>query len=142
MKKLLESVHSIQRVSFDKQIEDIEVRQLAQKWSSALKQKNIRELLDLSATLGGGAEVSQKLFRNLAYEISMAQRVESQITEVYRAGKWVAVGFSHGEGDEIFFSLMLTVATDEGLKVLPEIDLISDRNRTRKFLNKVSLERL
>jgi hypothetical protein len=37
---------------------------------------------------------------------------------------------------------MLTVATDEGLKVLPEIDLISDRNRTRKFLNKVSLERL
>jgi hypothetical protein len=142
MKKLLESVHSIQRVSFDKQIEDIEVRQLAQKWSSALKQKNIRELLDLSATLGGGAEVSQKLFRNLAYEISMAQRVESQITEVYRVGKWVAVGFSHGEGDEIFFSLMLTVATDEGLKVLPEIDLISDRNRTRKFLNKVSLERL
>ena len=142
MNKLLESVYSIQRVSFDKQIEDIEVQQLAQKWSLALKQNNIRELLDLSATLGGGAELSQKLFRNLAYEISMAQRVESQITGVYRAGKWVAVGFSHGEGDEILFSLMLIVETDEGLKFLSEIDLISDRNRTRKFLNKVSFERL
>jgi hypothetical protein len=37
---------------------------------------------------------------------------------------------------------MLAVPTEEGLKALPEIDLISENNRTRKFLNKVSLEQL
>jgi hypothetical protein len=118
------------------------VRELAQKWALALKKNNIRELIGLSARLGKDGKISQKLFRNLAYEISLAQRADSTLSGVYRSEKWVAAGFAHGEGSKKFFSLMLMVPTEEGLKALPEIDLISENNRTRKFLNKVSLEQL
>lgn len=37
---------------------------------------------------------------------------------------------------------MLVVPTEQGLRVLPEIDLISDGRGSRKFLNKVSLDLL
>jgi hypothetical protein len=126
----------------DKQVEDAEVRELAQKWNSALKKNNIRELFGLSARLDADGHLSHKVFRNLAYELSMAQRVKTEITGVYRAGKWAVAGFAHGEGKEKFFSMMLTVPTKNGLKVLSEIDLISDGNRTRKFLNQASFDRL
>ncbi len=142
MKNSLETISSLKRVDLDKNAEDAEIQELAQKWSAALDKNNIRELFGMSARLGEDEESSHKLFRNLAYELSMAQRVESQITGIYRRGKWVAAGFSHSEGAEKVFSLMLAVFTDQGLKVLPEIDLISDSSRTRKFLNKVSLDRL
>lgn len=142
MKKLLASVHPVVNFALDRQTEDTEVCELAQKWMAALKQNDIRELIGLSVRLGDDGKVSQKLFRNLAYEISLAQRAESRFAGVYRSGNWVAAGFSHGEGSEKSFSLMLTVQTAKGLKALPEIDLISENNRTRKFLNKISLERL
>lgn len=142
MKNSLESIPSLARVDLEKNLEDAEIQELAKKWSAALEQNNIRGLFGMSARLGEDGESSHKLFRNLAYELSMAQRVESQITGIYRRGKWVAAGFAHTEGAEKVFSLMLAVSTDQGLKVLPEIDLISDSSRTRKFLNKVSLDRL
>lgn len=142
MKKLLAAVCPVENFASDKNTEDAEVLELAQKWTAALKQNDIRELIGLSARLSNDGKVSQKLFRNLAYEISLAQRADSRFTGVYRSGNWVAAGFSHGEGSKKSFSLMLTVQTAKGLKALPEIDLISENNRTRKFLNKVSLERL
>ncbi len=140
--KLQALVFPVENFAWDRKIEDIEVRELAQKWALALKKNNIRELIRLSARLGKDGKVSQKLFRNLAYEISLAQRADSRLIGIYRSGKWIAAGFAHGEGSEKFFSLMLAVPTEEGLKALPEIDLISENNRTRKFLNKVSLEQL
>ena len=142
IKKLLASVHPVENFVSDKKTEDIEVLELAQKWTAALKQNDIRELIGLSARLSNDGKVSQKLFRNLAYEISLAQRADSRFAGVYRSGNWLAAGFSHGEGSEKSFSLMLTVQTAKGLKALPEIDLISENNRTRKFLNNLSLERL
>lgn len=141
-KSSLESVVSLKSLPLDRKVEDAEVRELAQQWGLALKQKNIRALFGMSVRLGDAGTQSQKVFRNLVYELAMAQRAKSELTGVYRAGKWVAAGVAHGEGEEKVFSLMLTVSTDKGLKVLSEIDLISDSSRTRKFLNKVSLERL
>jgi hypothetical protein len=142
IKKQMELVQSLGRLPMDKQVEDAEVRELAQKWNSALKKKGIRELFGLSARLDADGHLSHKVFRNLAYELSMAQRVKTEITGIYRAGKWAAAGFAHGEGEEKFFSMMLTVATKNGLKVLSEIDLISEGNRTREFLNQASFDRL
>lgn len=142
MKNSLKSVISLKRLELDDKVEDRKVEELAQKWNVALKKKNIRDLFNLSARMGDDGALSHKLFRNLAYELSLAQRIESQFTGIYRAGKWVAAGFSHVDGNEKIISLMLVVPTEHGLKVLPEIDLISDGNRTRKFLNKVALDRL
>jgi hypothetical protein len=139
---ILASVSALEKLSFDKQVEDGEVKELVKKWSEALDQKDILELLSLSVRLGEDGAGAQKLFRNLAYELSMAQPVKSQLMGVYRAGKWVAAGFAHGDGEQKVFSLMLVIPTDNGLKFLLEIDLISEDNRTRKFLNNVSFQRL
>ncbi len=142
MKKLLESILSLERVRLDHEVKDTEIRELSQKWNQALKQKNIQELFHLSTRLGSDESAALKVFRNLVYELGMAQRLKSELNGIYRVGKWAAAGFTYGEGDEKIFSLILVVPTDKGLKVLSEIDLISDNNRTRKFLNQVSLNRL
>jgi hypothetical protein len=142
MRQLWASVTPLDKLSFKQQVEDAEVKAWAEKWSAALQQKNIGELLKLSARLRKGKEVSQKLFRNLGYELALERKAKGEFKGIYRSGKWVAVGFVHGAGEEKVFSMMLLVPTDDGLKVLSEIDLISDVNRTRKFLNKVSFDRL
>lgn len=142
MKNSLESLVSLKRLDLNAEVKDGEVTELVRKWTTALKKKNIRDLMSLSARLGDDGALSHKLFRNLAYELSLAQRIESDFMGVYRAGKWVAAGFSHGEDARKIISLMIVVPTEHGIKMLPEIDLISDGNRTRKFLNKVALDRL
>jgi hypothetical protein len=142
MRQLWASVTPLDKLNFDKQVEDAEVKAWAGKWSLALQNKNIGELLKLSARLRKGKELSQKLFRNLGYELALERRAKGEFKGIYRSGKWVAVGYERNTGEGKVFSLMLLVPTDDGLKVLSEIDLISDANRTRKFLNKVSFDRM
>lgn len=141
-KQVLESVIAIKRLDLAKETEEAEVMELAQKWSSALRKGKISELLRMSARLGDGSDLPRRIYRNLSYDLTLAQRVEGKLTGLHRIGKWTAVGFIHQEGEDKVFSLMLVVPTEEGLRVLPEIDLISDGRGSRKFLNKVSLDLL
>lgn len=141
-KQLMEPIVELDRLSPNQNIDETEFKKLAERWITAIEKKNIRELFSMSARLGGEGPVSHKIFRNIAYQLGMAQRVDSEMTGIYRSGNWVAAGLAHGKGKERFVSFMLMVPTDTGLKVLSEIDLISEDNRTRKFLNKVSMDRL
>jgi hypothetical protein len=140
-KKILEPVLLLDEIAL-LEVKDEDVRKLAEKWIAALSEKDIRGLFAMSARLGGTGPVSHKVFRNLAYELAMAQRAETEFTGIYRKGKWVAAGISHGQGDAKVFSFLPIVPTAEGVRILTEIDLISDDSRTRKFLNRVSFDRL
>lgn len=142
MRQLWASVTPLDKLNFDQQVGDAEVKAWAERWRKALQQKNIGELLKMSARLRKGKDVSQKLFRNLGYELALERRAKGEFKGIHRSGKWVGVGFEHGTGEQKVFSMMLLVPTDDGLKALSEIDLVSDVNRTRKFLNKVSFDRM
>jgi hypothetical protein len=141
-KQLMEPIVELDRLSQNQNVDETELKKLTERWITAIEKKNIRELFSMSARLGGEGPVSHKIFRNLAYQLGMAQRVDSEMTGIYRTGNWVAAGLAHGKGKERFVSFLLIVPTESGLKVLSEIDLIAEDNRTRKFLNKVSMDRL
>jgi hypothetical protein len=141
-KRLMEGIFEVDRVAMDQQVDAMELKALLERWIGALEKKDIRELFTMSARLGGQGHGSHKILRNLAYLLGMAQRSDTELAGIYRAGGWVAAGLAHGKGKDRLVSLMLVVRTDAGLKVLSEIDLISEDNRTRKFLNKVSFDRL
>ncbi len=141
-KHVMEPIIQVDGLTTEKQADDAEVTGMVERWIKALEKNNIRELLSMSARLEARGPVSYKIFRNLAYQLGIAQEVDSEMSGIYRAGNWTAAGVAHGQGNDRFFSFMLIVPTKAGFRILSEIDLISEDNRTRKFLNKVSLDRL
>lgn len=83
--------------------------------------------------------------RNLGYEITAAQENPEPptIIAVYVGKSFAAVGVKSYLSDGTpAFPLYPVVQTDQGPRILMEIDLFASTNRSRNFLNKDALQRL
>lgn len=141
-KTLLEPSVRLDGVPLDRQAGDPKVEALIKGWLEALEERDLEETLGYTAWLGGGDEIPMKGLRNLSYELSSAGEQESRLTGIHRSGPWVAAAITHIREDQTKHSFMPVLLTEDGPRLIPEIDLIAGTDRTRKFLNAASFDRL
>lgn len=123
-------------------IDDVKVRAFVESWLAALKERDLEKTLGFTAFLGKEKKLPMRGLRTLYFELGNAQRANSSIIDIYRAGPWIAVGLKHVNGDLISRSFLPVIVTETGLRVMPEVDLIAENKRSRDFLNRVSFDRL
>lgn len=140
--KYFAQVLKLKSVPLVEQAGDKEARTFVEAWVKALSDRNIDVLLEKSASLGENKQLPNKTLRNLTYELAALQAGEVEIAGIFRSGKWVAAGMTLRKEKEQKSTFMPIFVTSEGIKSLPEIDLIAGGTRTRKFLNEASFKRL
>ena len=83
-----------------------------------------------------------KALRNLSYDLENSRQGRGTFRKIYRSDSWVAAHVSSGGKEEPKDFFLLILSTPGGARILPGIDLIGGENRTRKFLNRTSFDRL
>ncbi|MEP2777547.1 MAG: hypothetical protein ABJQ29_07340 [Luteolibacter sp.] len=126
---------------------DEQATQAVADWLEALENKRIKHALELSAWFGDEGEVPINALRNLSYELSAQDGGENTIGKVYRGGGWVAVAVSTAtadgdKNDGLKNSFVVVLKGNGGAKVVPELDLLGEESRTRRFLNNETFKRL
>lgn len=130
------------QIGFTGGLEDGAVQDLVERWLDALSDRDLGVALAQTAWLGAEGDIPVKTLRNLSYDLESSRRGRGKLEKIYRSESWTAVHISTvGEGDrrDIFLPVL---QTPKGPRVLPEVDLLAEGNRTRKFLNVVSFDRL
>ncbi len=130
------------RIDFSEKLEDEEVESLVAKWLDALSNRDLNGVLSQVAWLGEKGKTPLKALRNLSYDFENARQGRGKPLAIYRSASWVAASVSTGHGVEKKDFFLPIISTPGGAKILPEIDLLSGENRTRKFLNEISFDRL
>jgi len=117
--------------------------QLVRAWLDATRAGDVEEALRCTARLSAG-DSPETVLRNLGYEIAGNRMSEPppRILHHQRAGIWTAVGVRTVAGDEASFPLYPVIQTNEGPRILIEVDLFAAGKRSRDFLNKTALARL
>ncbi len=123
-------------------VKDEEVRSFMEGWLSILKDRDVAGALRRTACLRDYKGLPMRAFRSMFYDFGNAQRSEIRIMDIYREGGWIAVGLEYVEGKKISRSFLPLAFTKEGLRILPEVDLITESKRNRDFLHKGSFDRL
>lgn len=114
-------------------------------WRNAILHGDVPAAIEGTGYLKG-EKGAARLLRNLGAELTAAQKDGSQaaVLGVIRRGPWTAVSARIGKkGDPTAtYPLYSFVATPGGARVLAEIDLSANGNRTREFLNEATWGRL
>ncbi|MBG7606568.1 MAG: hypothetical protein IZT59_00825 [Verrucomicrobia bacterium] len=139
---LLVSSERVAKIDFSDPLEDGEVKELVAKWLDALAVRDLDAALGWVAWLGEEGDIPIKALRNLSYDLENSRQGRGTLQKIYRSASWVAARVSTGEGDEAKEFFLPILSTPKGARLLPEIDLLVGENRTRKFLNRVSFDRL
>ena len=139
---LLANSERIEKIDFSTEIEDGEVDALVGRWLEALAARDLTQVLKQTASLGKKDEVPMKILRNLSYDLETARQGKGKMEGIQRSKSWVAAHVSTGEGEDRKDIFLLVVSTPSGPRLLPEIDILAGGDRTRKFLNQVSFDRL
>jgi hypothetical protein len=112
-------------------------RRVAGEWREAIAAGDVLGMLARSACFDDAAGAS-RLLRNSGYELLGRQRGE--ILGTHRAGRWTAVSLrvppAAGDDSADAYPLHVVVATADGPRVLPELDLFDPLTRGRDFLNR------
>lgn len=114
-------------------------------WSEAIVKGDIATSIRLTAHFKRDQGTS-RLLRNLGFELTGVAKTNQHATilAVIRRGSWTGISARIGKtGDpEATYPLYPMVTTPEGPRVMAEIDLFANGNRTREYLNETSWERL
>ena len=140
--RLLASSERVDKIDFSSNPDEGEVVILVEQWLDALADRDLKAALAQTAWLGREGEIPVKTMRNLNYELENSRQGRGEILKVYHSSSWVAAGVSTGDGDKAKMSFLPILSTPAGAKVLPEADLLPGGSRTRKFLNRVSFDKL
>jgi hypothetical protein len=132
----------LDEVVFGEPPSDEAVKALVAGWLAALERRDLGAALATAAWLGGGEEIPMKALRNISFELVNAGRGKAEMAAIHRSGAWAAASVRFDSGERVHEIFLPVVATPEGPRLLPEIDLIFDDTRSRNFLNKASFERL
>jgi len=114
-------------------------------WSEAIAKGDIATAIRLTAHFKRDRGTS-RLLRNLGFELTGAVKTgrHATILGAIRRGSWTGISARIGKaGDaEATYPLYPMVTTPDGPRVMAEIDLFANGNRTRDYLNETSWERL
>ena len=118
-------------------------RQCVEAWFDTTRRGDFTAAITLTARLAGPQSGSAML-QNLGFEIIDSQRgkITPQINGIYQGKTWTAVGVEINRGDKSVYPLYPVIQTDQGPRIVIEIDLFASGNRGREFLNKAAFERL
>ena len=138
---LLANGARIEKIDLDTEIEEGEVDALVGRWLEALAARDLTQVL--KQPLGGQKRRGAcQILRNLSYDLETARQGKGKMEGIQRSKSWVAAHVSTGEGEDRKDIFLLVVSTPSGPRLLPEIDILAGGDRTRKFLNQVSFDRL
>ena len=118
------------------------VRDVFTKWSAALKEKNLPQMMSQCATFNDSASV-MKMLRNLSGELQYGSP-SMEILDVATAGRWGAVCVKQTPKSKSppQYPLYVFVGTDQGPRLLAQMDFKLDAGRSREFLNQQSFQNL
>ncbi|BCU75941.1 hypothetical protein [Luteolibacter sp. LG18] len=120
-------------------------RGIFNEWSKAIVAGDIGTSIRLTAHLKRDRGTA-RLLRNLGYELTGALKTggHATILGVIRRGPWTAISARIGNAADpaATYPLYPLVATPDGPRVMAEIDLFANGNRTRDFLNVAAWSRL
>jgi hypothetical protein len=118
------------------------VRDVFTKWSAALKEKNLPQMMSQCATFNDSASV-MKMLRNLSGELQYGSP-SMEILDVATAGRWGAVCVKQTPKSKSppQYPLYVFVGTDQGPRLLAQMDFKLDAGRGREFLNQQSFQNL
>ncbi len=139
---LLAPGERVGEIDFSAPVEDAAVEGLVGKWLDAIAARDLGAALGCAAWLGEEGDVPMKALRNLSYDLENSKQGRGRLRKIYRSDSWVAAHVSNGEGEETKEFFLPILSTPGGARLLPGIDLLEGSNRTRKFLNQVSFDRL
>lgn len=118
------------------------VRDVFTKWSAALKEKNLPQMMSQCATFNDSASV-MKMLRNLSGELQYGSPT-MEVLDVATAGRWGAVCVKQTPKSKSppQYPLYVFVGTDQGPRLLAQMDFKLDAGRSREFLNQQSFQNL
>lgn len=140
--KLMKPGTALGQLGFGRAATDAEVNGLLADWMGALERKDIRLALSLSAWLGGEGEIPVKALRNLSYDFANFAAGEWQVQGILRSASWAVASVRQLADGKVRNAFIPVVITGSGPRLLPEIDLFAEDNRTRNFLNESTFHRL
>ncbi|MFZ9938043.1 MAG: hypothetical protein ACO3JG_13450, partial [Luteolibacter sp.] len=123
--------------------DEAEAERVVREWLAATRAGDVEAALRLIARLPA-TDSAEAVLRNFGYEIA-GNRISDpapRIIHRQRAGIWTAVGAHTVAGEESSFPLYPVIRTEQGPRILIEIDLFAATKRSRDFLNKTALARL
>lgn len=132
----------LEKIDTSRLVTDEDAEELMEQWNMAMRSGKIESALGLSAWCDSKGGLPVKLLRNINYAVTDAREVSAEFHGIFRNDSWVAVAVKHTGDKETYFSFHPIVLTAEGPKMLPEIDLIVGRDRTRRFLNEQVFKKL
>ena len=142
-KELMKPGTPLDTLDFTRVATDAEVQGLMADWMGALEHKDIRLALSLSAWLGAGdGEIPMKALRNLSFDISNFSKGEWKVQGVHRSASWAVAAVRQVVDGNVSNAFVPVVITGSGPRLMPEIDIFAEDNRTRNFLNEASFNRL
>ncbi|MGC4015347.1 MAG: hypothetical protein QM755_12645 [Luteolibacter sp.] len=115
-------------------------------WNEAITKGDVVTTIRLTARLKQDLS-SSHLLRNLGYELTgaaMKTGRQATILGIIHRGQWTGISARIGKaGDaEATYPLYPMVTTPDGPRIMAEIGLFANGNRTRDYLNETSWERL
>lgn len=142
-KELMKPGTPLAALDFSRVATDAEVEGLMADWMGALEHKDIRLALSLSAWLGvGDGEIPMKALRNLSFDITNFSNGDWKVQGVHRSSSWAVASVRQVVDGNVSNAFVPVVITGSGPRLIPEIDIFAEDNRTRNFLNEASFNRL
>jgi hypothetical protein len=126
--------------------EETAAREVFARWQTALSKDDPFAALATTAHLRLRDDEASHFLRNFGYEWIDAHRADAapaKVLGVVRHGRWAGISLrTDKSSDAAVYPLYPIVQTPAGPRLLLEIDLVADGDRSREFLNEASLQRL
>lgn len=128
---------------------DLEAKQIVSRWLESLESKKVYRAVGLCAWFGDDDDLPINALRNLSYELSTQDERAKEVGKVYRTDSWVAVQVTKvadkdrkSQNPKTRDHFIVILATQDGVRVVPELDLLEEDTRTRRILNENTFKRL
>ncbi len=139
---LLSPSQRMERIQPQGEVGDEEIRLLVSEWLAALSSRDLPAILARIAWLGEEGDIPEKALRNISYDLDDPDLRDRKLQKIYRSENWAGARVTCGSEKGAKELFIPTLMTPGGARLLPGIDLLAGGNRTRKFLNEASFERL
>jgi hypothetical protein len=120
-----------------------QARNAGEAWRGAIVAGDVKRAV-ASAALFDNDLSANRFLRNLGHDLVSARRnpQQGEIIAANQSGRWAAASMRIDGPDGPSFPFYAVVLSDDGPRVLPEVELFHGGSRSRNFLNRAAWSRL
>lgn len=120
-----------------------DAKRAAQAWLDAAHAGDLIRALAATAAFER-EDASKQLLGRVSREILNARKFPAResVLGVQRSGAWACVSLKQESGTNASYPMLVVVATPQGPRVIPEIDLVAGGSRSRAYLNDETWKRI